>query len=199
MIVVLSGPGGVGKGTVAKRLIEKAPDIHLSRSWTTRPCRPDEAPTAYTFVSREKFMAEVEAGKMLEWTEFNGHYYGTPTSELEPYLGIDDNFSKGGNPTEETTPLKKPVLLLEIDVKGCAQVLELYPDQIIPIFLEAPDVEAHQERLKKRGDSTEHAKARIEYGERERTEAKQLNANWVINSDVESAVNEIIEIIQSHK
>ena len=91
MIVIVSGPGGVGKGTVVARLLELCPGIHLSRSWTTRPRRPGEPEDAYVFVDTDTFVDKVAEGGFLEWTEFpgSGHLYGTPA--------LDDQ-AVGGDP-----------------------------------------------------------------------------------------------------
>ncbi len=174
MIIVLSGPGGAGKGTVARRLVERNPEIYLSKSWTTRPCRKGED-NAYIFVDEQTFKEQVQKDSMLEWIEFEGHYYGTPFSELK----LEEN----------------SIVLLEIDVQGAKKVKELYPDQAVLIFLEAPTLQAQIERLQKRGDSSEHVEKRVQRAERERQEAKELPAVWIINDDLMSAVTEIEEVI----
>jgi len=171
---VLVGPGGVGKGTVATRLIERDPMLWLSRSWTTRPQRPGEADNAYVFVDRDTFLANVEAGGFFEWAEFLGNLYGTPVPE--PTIDRD--------------------VLLEIEIAGARQVLERHPDATV-ILLLPPSEEVQAARLRGRGDPESHVEARLEEGRREVAHGRQIAHHEVVNEDLEQAVAEILGILDS--
>jgi guanylate kinase len=174
--IVLSGPGGVGKGTVARLLVESDPKLWLSRSWTTRAPRVDDRPMAYHFATREEFEAHRDAGGFLEWNEFHGNLYGTPLPKAPP--GHD--------------------VLLEIDVNGGRQVRAHDPDALL-IFIDAPSVEEQRQRLIGRGDSVELAEARIREGERERRDARALGYVFVVNDDIDRAVAEIRRLIAARR
>lgn len=173
---VLSGPGGVGKGTVVEKLLEVVEDLWLSRSWTTRPPRPGEAPDAYNFVDRPTFEDHIENDGFLEWVEFLDYLQGTPVPD--PPDGHD--------------------VLLEIDVQGAAQIKEIDADAIL-LFLDTPSVEEQEARLRARGDSDERVAQRLETAVAERRAAAALGCTVVINDAVDSTVAELAAIIESYR
>jgi guanylate kinase len=178
LIFVLSGPGGVGKGTLVSRLLPTVDGVDLSRSWTTRPRRPGEDAGAYVFVDRDQFLARVADGGFLEWTEFpaNGHLYGTPVPEERP--GRD--------------------LLLEIEVDGARQVKDLVPDAVL-IFVVAPSADDQEARLRNRGDAEEDVQRRLEVGRQETAVGTRLADHIVVNDDVDRAAREVADIIVSRR
>jgi len=171
---VLFGPGGVGKGTVAQRLIQEVDNLWLSRSWTTREQRPGEADDSYNFVSRLGFIAHRDAGGFLEWAESTpGNFYGTPVPD--PPAGND--------------------VLLEIDARGAQQVKAHDPSAVL-WFLDAPSDEALRERMTERGDRPDRIQQRIEQAVRERALCTELGGEIVINDDLDEAVQGFIHRIQ---
>ncbi len=174
MLTVVSGPGGVGKGTLVRRLVQRDPTLWLSRSWTTRPPRPGEAPDAYHFVDREQFLAEVARHGFLEWAEFLDHLYGTPIPA--PPAGCDT--------------------LLEIDVQGARQVHARHPDALL-IFLQPPSPAEQERRLRDRGDPEEVVRRRLARADDEARAAAELGAIEVVNDDLDWAVVEVATLIDS--
>jgi len=172
VIVVVSGPGGVGKGTVVERLLQHDPKLWLSRSWTTRPRRVGEAADAYTFVDRATFERQIDAGGFLEHAEFLDNLYGTPIPVAEPGLDV----------------------VLEIDVQGAAQVKQHHPEALL-IFLEAPSREEQLARLTGRGDPPEVAARRVAKAESEAGAGRALGAHLVVNDQLDQAVADIAAII----
>ena len=174
MIFVIAGPGGVGKGTIVKRLMELVPDLHLSRSWTTRSRRPGEAEDAYVFVDEPTFQARIDAGGFLEWTRFpaTGALMGTPA--LEAVTSGDT--------------------ILEIDLDGARQVKERHPDAVL-IFVVAPTAEEQEARLRNRGDNKESIDRRIALGEKETALGTRIADHLVVNDDVNRAAAEVADII----
>lgn len=173
----MSGPGGVGKGTIVSRLRQRLPELWVSRSWTTRAPRAGEPSIAYTFVDRERFMAHADAGGFLEWAELpaNHELYGTPWPEAPP--GAD--------------------VLLEIDLQGAAQVRQRDPDAVV-ILVVAPSAEAQAARMRARGDGEEHVQARLALGLDEEVAGRALADHVVVNDDLDRAVDEVAGILSSY-
>ena len=172
MILVISGPGGVGKGTLVQRLVARDPRLWLSRSWTTRDPRPGEASDAYRFVTRDEFLAHVAAGGFLEWVEFLDYLQGSPVPD--PPAGSD--------------------VLFEIDVYGARSILERYPEAV-SIFVVAPSREEQEARLRARGDSEERISQRLAKADEEAALAAELGSVIVVNDDLDVAVAELEALI----
>ena len=179
MIVVISGPGGVGKGTIVDRLVERDPNLWLSRSWTTRARRPSETDDVYTFVTREEFVAMIDGDGFLEYTDFpgSGHLYGTPVEQDIP-AGRD--------------------LLLEIEVDGAGQVKRKFPEAVV-IFVVPPSREAQEQRLRARGDDEEHVQRRLAVAETEERIGRHLADHVIVNDDLDRAVEEVAGILHGYR
>lgn len=169
---MVSGPGGVGKGTVVSELVSRHCDLWLSRSWTTREQRPGEADDAYVFVDRQTFEAKLADGGFLEHAEFLGNYYGTPVPVAPP--GQD--------------------LILEIDVQGARQVVALDSDALL-IFLEAPSVAEQEARLRRRGDPTDKVAQRLAKAREEADAGAELGAVRIVNVEVGQCADDIYQAI----
>ena len=169
LIVVLVGPGGVGKGTLAAELVRRDPRLWLSRSWTTRAQRPSETGDEYTFVTREQFEEAATKGRFLEWAEFHGNLYGTP----------------------KPSDLDNHDLLLEIEVQGASQVKDNAPDAVV-ILVMPPSMEELERRLRSRGDSEDHVQIRLSSTPHELARGRELATFTVVNDDPHRAVEEIL-------
>jgi guanylate kinase len=176
LIIVVSGPGGVGKGTIVDALVKRDPDLWLSRSWTTRGRRPTESETAYVFVTTPEFEDRIAGGGFLEWTEFLGHYYGTPISDVDDEIDI----------------------VLEIEVDGAQQVKRVHPGALL-LFVLPPSREEQERRLRERGDEDLKVLARLKKAEEEEPVGLGLADHVVVNDDLEDTIEEMLSIINSHR
>jgi len=177
-VFVVYGPGGVGKGTLVARLLKVRDHLWLSRSWTTRRRRPNEAEAAYVFVTREEFLARVAANGFVEWTEFpgTGQLYGTPTLDAPP--GHD--------------------IVLEIEVDGARQVKARYPAAVL-VLVTAPSREVQEQRLRARGDEEASVKRRLDVGVTEEQVGREMASYVVVNDDVGRASQELAGIIDHYR
>jgi guanylate kinase len=177
-VFVITGPSGVGKGTLIRGLLERVPELELSVSATTRPPRPGERDGVdYYFLSHEQFERRVAAGDFLEHATYSGNRYGTLRSEVERRL-------QAGRP-----------VVLEIEVEGARQVRAAMPDAAA-VFIAPPSRDALRARLIGRGtDTPEEVDQRMRTAERE-LEAQPEFAHVVVNDRLELAVQELTRIVR---
>jgi guanylate kinase len=177
-LFVITGPSGVGKGTLIRELFERVPGLELSVSATTRPSREGEWPGVdYHFLSEEDFSKRLEKGAFMEHASYSGHRYGTLLSEVEPRL------ARGAG------------VVLEIEVQGARQVRERMPEAVL-VFVAPPDPEVLRERLEGRGtDTADQIDRRLEVA-REELDAQSEFAHVVVNDEVERAADELARLVQ---
>ncbi len=180
LLIVISGPSGVGKGTVRKALFAR-PDHNLvySISMTTRSPRIGETNgIEYHFVSKEEFEKQIEQGNLLEYAEFCDNYYGTPLDKVNEQLESGQE------------------VVLEIEVQGAMQVKEKMPDGVY-IFIAPPSLKALEERLQHRGtENQEIIKKRLEKARNEIKIAEEYGY-IVVNDTVDNAADRIMAIIRA--
>jgi guanylate kinase len=176
-VVVITGPSGVGKGTLIRSLRERLPELELSVSATTRSPRAGETDGVdYHFLAPEAFEQRVRDGDFVEHAEYAGARYGTLRSELQARAA-------------EGTPV-----VLEIELQGARQVRETLPEAV-QVFIAPPSLEALRARLVGRGtDDPEQVEARLRTAERELA-AKDEFAHVVVNDRLEDAVAELEAIV----
>lgn len=177
-LVVLSGPSGVGKSTICRRLVEKF-GASLSVSATTRPQgRREIDGQDYWFLSREQFEDKIRCGEFLEYAEVFGNLYGTPADAVRQMLA------------------EGKTVILEIDIQGGRAVRKMFPKALL-LFILPPDMKALAERIqgRNRGEDADTLRRRLEAAQREIDEAKTFYTKMIVNDDLEKAIREVVEAI----
>jgi guanylate kinase len=178
-VFVITGPSGVGKGTLIQGLMERLPELELSVSATTRaPRRGESDGVDYHFLSGQEFQRRVEAGEFVEHADYAGRRYGTLRTELEDRV-------RSGAP-----------VVLEIEVQGARQVRQAVPDAV-QVFIAPPSLEALRERLAARGtDDPEEVQRRLDVAARELGAADEF-AHVVVNDRLDDALDQLTAIVRS--
>jgi guanylate kinase len=177
MLMVVSGPAGVGKGTLVKELMENREQVVLSISATTRMPRPGETNgVQYWFKDRQEFESMIRTDQLLEWVEYCGNYYGTPMGYVKSRIA------------------EGKVVILEIEVEGALRIRKLFPDSVL-VFVLPPDMEKLEERLKGRGTETPEAIHRRMIRSAEEFFFLPQYDYFVINEDIGPATDALVRII----
>jgi guanylate kinase len=178
-VFVITGPSGVGKGTLIARLLDALPELELSTSATTREPRPgEEDGREYHFLTPEQFAERVEAGEFLEHAEYAGNRYGTLRNEVESRL------DRGAS------------VVLEIEVQGARQVREAMPEAVL-IFIAPPSPEALRSRLEGRGtDPPEEIARRLETARMELAAQSQF-PHVIVNDELQDSALGLEKLVRS--
>lgn len=181
VILIISGPSGVGKTTICKQLAKRL-NAFLSVSVTTRPRRANEVDGQdYTYVSREQFERDIAAGRYLEYAKvYGGQFYGTPAGPVEKALAAGQ------------------VVILEIEIEGTLQVKARYPEALGVYILAPTDVDQQARLSGRKQDSEDAIRERLSKADGEIRYAQECGAynHFLINHDVEACVNEIARLVQ---
>jgi len=172
-LIVLTGPSGVGKGTLMRLLLSRHPELNYSISATTRPPRRGEVDGKdYYFISRSEFQRLIEKGEFLEWAEFAGNLYGTPR---QPVIDL----MKSGKS-----------VLLEIELEGARQIRATFPE-LLSIFILPPTFNELEKRIRgRKKDSEEAILRRLKRAKEEIDSASEFHIQ-IVNDDLETAIHDI--------
>ena len=181
LLIILSGPSGVGKGTVRKYIMSNFKlDLSYSISMTTRAKRDKEVDGVdYYFVSKEEFQRNIDEDNFLEWEEFVGNRYGTPKDKVEELRNQGKH------------------ILLEIEINGAQEVLrKINDDRVISFFLMPPSLDALEARIRRRKTESEDIiQERLQKGVKEMGMTEQYD-HIIINDDIARASQEIVDLIK---
>jgi guanylate kinase len=179
-VFVITGPSGVGKGTLIRALRERVPELALSTSATTRPPRAGETDGVdYFFMDRDDFARRADAGEFVEHAVYSGNRYGTLRSELDRHLREGES------------------VVLEIEVQGARQVRAAMPEAVL-LFIAPPEPAELRQRLEGRGaDSDEAIAERLRTAELE-LDAQEEFQRVIVNDDLEKAIDELESVVRSH-
>ena len=176
-LIVLTGPSGVGKGTLVKGLVQRHPELWISTSVTTRSPRPGEIDgEQYFFITRSDFDRMVENNELLEWAEFAGNCYGTPRAQVEEKI-------RQGCP-----------VILEIELEGARQIAQTFP-QALRLFILPPSFAVLEQRIRDRGQDAEAAIAKRLKRAREEIAAAGEFDLQIVNDDLNEALKELEQSI----
>jgi guanylate kinase len=178
-LIVLTGPSGVGKGTLMQKLLAQHPQLYYSVSATTRSPRPGEIDgKSYFFITPNSFQELVAQGEFLEWAEFAGNYYGTPRAAVLQQIQLGRS------------------VILEIELAGARQIKASYPDAL-SIFILPPSFLELENRIRARGqDSDEAITRRLNRAKEEIKAASEFDIQ-IINDDLPTTLNELETILKT--
>lgn len=178
-VFVITGPSGVGKGTLIRALRDRVPELALSTSATTRAPRPGETDGVdYFFLDRDEFNRRADAGEFVEHAVYSGNRYGTLRSELDRHLSAGES------------------VVLEIEVQGARQVRAAMPEAVL-LFIAPPEPAELRQRLERRGaDSEEAITERLRTAELE-LDAQEEFQQVIVNDDLEQAIDELERVVRS--
>ena len=178
LLIVISGPSGVGKDTLIKRLLELDPNLRYSVSCTTRAPRPNEVDGVdYTFISRERFKQLIKEGAFLEHATYDGHLYGTLLERVQSARAASHD------------------IVLKIEVQGAEKVRGRVPDGVFIFVLPPSASELVRRQELRNSESEQNMASRRKIAETEMTYASRYD-HVVVNDDLERAVAEVLAIIQ---